>query len=428
MLLLNDEGENEDDDVEYLNQLRQLIYDSVMYPEQVKAQAQMKRNNNTFHQLIPPSPSALFTRDYSMVNPIRGRLPIQVGVQGGFFIVKPNMTIFQQYLDIIQQDTSYEPSKGWGGRPGSGKGNNGNGVDSNGEENIDVSSLRYGGYWGDPTIQGIMSYYYGKYSSQHAHAAGSEYYFVELNKCIYNVLNDESTTQNSTLYRKNQTHDPIFCYIPKYITNPEQRHEEQHMEQQQQQEYDKNRILKQATRSKHFIYYGVDSNSTHLLHQNEQSLCSDCRQKTTSIEQVYVAHLTVCGKPTWCINPEIWPNIHNLCMEFHKQWHFIRKDLEHMWMELYPPTTPKNDTNSNSTTASSSSGGGGGGYQPNLANLKKRSKVQSKTTKYYLEHYQYYHCQQQGRYGYKRLRYPQSFYNNHNNIADGVTTTKILWK
>jgi len=91
---------------------------------------------------------AMFTRDYLMVNVGKK----DVGVQGGFFIVRPNTTVFKEYQAIILEG-NFIPGIGW--------------------------AAKYGGYFGAQQIQGLMAYYYdGLYPGQ----------AVELDYCTYNNM------------------------------------------------------------------------------------------------------------------------------------------------------------------------------------------------------------------------------------------------
>eukprot|EP00934_Nitzschia_sp_Nitz4_P007495 Nitzschia sp. Nitz4//scaffold65_size103378//82391//86634//NITZ4_004480-RA/size103378-processed-gene-0.36-mRNA-1//1//CDS//3329556282//7485//frame0 len=106
---------------------------------------------------IPDQVDFLFTRDYNMVDPPR-RQPHQIGVQGGFLVVRPNMTDFQRYVDIILSGGNFRRGSGWGG------------------------TLAYGGYYGAGTIQGLASFYYGHHAMNRS---------VELNRCYYNTMVDD---------------------------------------------------------------------------------------------------------------------------------------------------------------------------------------------------------------------------------------------
>jgi hypothetical protein len=99
--------------------------------------------------------NAFFTRDYPMISP--GRKVEKVGMQGGFFVVRPDRQVFDEYCSIIMSG-QFVPGPGWGG-----------------------PKLRYGGYFGAAQIQGLVSYFYG-----HFHANTS----IELNRCNYNQMAD----------------------------------------------------------------------------------------------------------------------------------------------------------------------------------------------------------------------------------------------
>jgi hypothetical protein len=105
---------------------------------------------------VPKTIEGFFTRDYNTVNPGRRKVH-QIGVQGGFIVIKPNQTVFDELVDIILEG-NYTAVHGWGGK-----------------------ALSYGGYWGAGQIQGLCSYYYGHVKPNTT---------VELNRCIYNSMAD----------------------------------------------------------------------------------------------------------------------------------------------------------------------------------------------------------------------------------------------
>ena len=90
-------------------------------------------------------------RDYNMA-PVGKE---HVCIQGGFFVVRPNRTVFEEYLEIILEG-DYRGGSGWGG-------------------------LGWGGTYGAQQIQGIMAYYY-----DHLHPNTA----VELNRCVYDTMAD----------------------------------------------------------------------------------------------------------------------------------------------------------------------------------------------------------------------------------------------
>ena len=126
------------------------LFDAMIYNDRTKLDIMWK------NQSQPERIDAFFTRDYNLVHPGR-RQPHQIGVQGGFLVVRPNMTTIDEYVDLILEG-EFNPHEGWGGK------------------------LRYGGYYGATTIQGLAAYYYG---SIRPHKA------VELNRCVYNNMVDQ---------------------------------------------------------------------------------------------------------------------------------------------------------------------------------------------------------------------------------------------
>jgi hypothetical protein len=108
---------------------------------------------------FPPQIDFMFTRDYNMVDPPR-RKPHQIGVQGGFMVIRPNATDFDRYVETILLGGDFQGGAGWGG------------------------NLAYGGYYGAGTIQGLASYYYGHLQQNRS---------LELNRCYYNSMVDTPT-------------------------------------------------------------------------------------------------------------------------------------------------------------------------------------------------------------------------------------------
>ena len=89
----------------------------------------------------------LYTGDWNM----KGSSPVPP-VQGGFIVIRPSMTTFEEYKEVIREG-NYSPGKGWGG----------SGI---------------GAFWGGQTIQGILPYYY---HSLHPGEA------LEVNRLVTNV-------------------------------------------------------------------------------------------------------------------------------------------------------------------------------------------------------------------------------------------------
>lgn len=86
----------------------------------------------------------------NMVGPSRKYKP----VQGGFLVLRPNMTVYEEYVDIVKKG-DFRDKGGWGGVVGP--------------------------FYGSMTFQGIIPYYY---DYLHLHQA------VELNRCVYNQMAD----------------------------------------------------------------------------------------------------------------------------------------------------------------------------------------------------------------------------------------------
>lgn len=125
---------------------------------------------------LPKQIDAFFTRDYGMIQIPGRRAPHQIGVQGGFLVVRPDQSVFDEYIEIILEG-NYTESSGWGG-----------------------SQLKYGGYYGAGTIQGLAAMYYS-----HLHPENA----VELNRCYYNNMVD--------------------CPYPKKYDEPENQHIKQRL-------------------------------------------------------------------------------------------------------------------------------------------------------------------------------------------------------
>jgi len=103
-----------------------------------------------YNNEMPRNIEAFFSKDYNMINPGHKH----PGVQGGFLVIKPNMEYFEEYKSIILKG-DFRSGGGWDGK--------------------------YGGYFGAQQIQGLCSYFF---EDRHPGTA------VELNRCIYNAMND----------------------------------------------------------------------------------------------------------------------------------------------------------------------------------------------------------------------------------------------
>ena len=109
-----------------------------------------------FNKPLPKTIDFFFTRDYKQRSRIT-KDPSKYGVQGGFFVIRPDVKLFQELVHTIQEG-NYTKRDGWAGQ-------------------------QYGGYWGSSQIQGFLSYFYGSVRPLIA---------VELNRCLYNTMTDDN--------------------------------------------------------------------------------------------------------------------------------------------------------------------------------------------------------------------------------------------
>ncbi len=107
---------------------------------------------------IPEDISLMFTKDYNIVGPRRMDKPFQ----GGFFMIKPNLDTYNEFIQIVREGDYRDQrgNSGWGGVVGP--------------------------FYGGMTIQGLLPWYY-----EHLHPGRA----VELNRCLYNNMADNPTTE-----------------------------------------------------------------------------------------------------------------------------------------------------------------------------------------------------------------------------------------
>jgi len=118
------------------------------------------------NQTAPDNIQAFYTKDYNMATPMHKH----PGVQGGMLIVKPNLSYFEEYRQIILEG-DFRKGQGWKGS--------------------------YGGYFGAQQIQGLCSYFF---EGLHPGTA------VELNRCVYNNMNDNPRAVKKSFGKnKNET-------------------------------------------------------------------------------------------------------------------------------------------------------------------------------------------------------------------------------
>ena len=113
--------------------------------------------NASHHLMWPDRPlpddiQVLYTIDYAMVGPERRVKP----VQGGFAVLRPNRTLYEEFVAIVRKG-DFRERGGWGGKSGK--------------------------FWGGQTFQGLMAYKYQVLNPESA---------VELNWCTYNNMGSPS--------------------------------------------------------------------------------------------------------------------------------------------------------------------------------------------------------------------------------------------
>lgn len=116
------------------------------------------RNSLNFPIPANSVPNLLYTLDYAMVAPIKKTKP----VQGGFLILRPNLTIYESLRQIVLEG-DFRDQGGWKGISGK--------------------------FYGSMTIQGLLSHYYT--SALHNADTGLESEAstaVEVNRCVYNNM------------------------------------------------------------------------------------------------------------------------------------------------------------------------------------------------------------------------------------------------
>lgn len=109
---------------------------------------------------IPEEISLMFTKDYNVVAPRRPDKPFQ----GGFFMIKPSLDTYNEFIRIVREGDYRDDRKGrgWGGKVGP--------------------------FHGGMTIQGLLPWYYEYLHPNQA---------VELNRCVYNNMADNPTTDEA---------------------------------------------------------------------------------------------------------------------------------------------------------------------------------------------------------------------------------------
>jgi hypothetical protein len=131
------------------------IFDVMMFPTDTAAVAQLKTKVMWPDQSMPDGPlNAFFTMDLNMVGPGSKYKP----VQGGFMVLRPDLSVYEEYKSIIKKG-DFRDGSGWGGLVGP--------------------------FHGSMTFQGLIPYYYNVLHPGQA---------LELNRCIYNQMCDNPRT------------------------------------------------------------------------------------------------------------------------------------------------------------------------------------------------------------------------------------------
>ena len=90
-----------------------VLFDSMVDKRNVASREKLQTMWIKNASALPPVIEGAFTRDYNLVEPGRRR-PHQIGVQGGFLVVRPDMDVFEQYREVIIEG-NYTRGNGWGG-------------------------------------------------------------------------------------------------------------------------------------------------------------------------------------------------------------------------------------------------------------------------------------------------------------------------
>jgi len=156
-----------DFDTLLLHPLDELL-DAIFYPphtpEGMRARDHLQREHIIAPTYRPTTPikdmtiDAFYTKDYNMIPPGREHA---IGIQGGFFVVRPNTTKREELANMVKTGHFI------GGFSGSGTGWFGTG---------------YGKHiWGSMTIQGLLAYYFDQVTHDTS---------IELHRCKFNSIAD----------------------------------------------------------------------------------------------------------------------------------------------------------------------------------------------------------------------------------------------
>ena len=212
---------------------------------------------------IPSQIDLMFTKDYNLANPGRKDKPFQ----GGFFMVRPSLKVYHEFVQIIlegdyRNNSRHRKGSGWGGVVGP--------------------------FHGGMTIQGLLPYYY-----EHLHPGRA----VELNRCVYNNMADNPTTKEAVNdvaqgpCRTNEKVSSLFLSTA----------------------IDKNWEKRAQLNLRSFPF----------------QTCEDCRNR--NISDITTFHFTVCFKPWACFPHPTDTIEDRLCRKAHHEWFRYRHDMELSW-------------------------------------------------------------------------------------------------
>eukprot|EP00527_Entomoneis_sp_CCMP2396_P008626 CAMPEP_0198155024 /NCGR_PEP_ID=MMETSP1443-20131203/68917_1 /TAXON_ID=186043 /ORGANISM="Entomoneis sp., Strain CCMP2396" /LENGTH=421 /DNA_ID=CAMNT_0043821753 /DNA_START=262 /DNA_END=1528 /DNA_ORIENTATION=+ len=131
------------------------LFDAMLLPDEEEKHLGTNIVQWPKDQMVKRRIHSFFTRDYPMGNPT---MKVEhFGVQGGFWIVRPNLTAFEEFKHLIIEGNF---SSGW----------------------YDADT-KYPGFYGAAMIQGLVGFFYG-----HIHPNQA----VELNRCSFNNMAEDS--------------------------------------------------------------------------------------------------------------------------------------------------------------------------------------------------------------------------------------------
>ena len=190
-----------------------LDYDSIMLQPMDELYDAMLSRDASSHKLsiprngsIPTRVDAFFTRDYIQRCPLAPYQPRKYALQGGFFIIRPNITLYHEMVSILRRG-NYTDQTGW-------------------------ENSRIGNFYGAAQIQGFLAYIYAELYPENA---------VELNRCIYNTMVYEepldergkcrteedicedcriTPLQDMKLVHYAMCQDPWYCQLPTFGQPP----------------------------------------------------------------------------------------------------------------------------------------------------------------------------------------------------------------